>query len=571
MTRDNTLITDPNSLFAISRALRKTIVKMDQNPSNRNNAIRDEKHLAYRSNNKDQFETFKYDVLTNLEQLDNYILELETVLGKITSDEDAVKLAQSVRKEVKKQKADTPKKKGRPRKVVVEGSGRYRGGALYIDDSNIIQSLRDASTSASITPVLRKIIQFFLQRVEAEDKKFKGGLINKQNYLDFLDQLYDAIVSESVLFNVEELAGTDEETAVDDIITAFKGLISQLPENIVPLEPATVADVEASLKGKRRAIPILTGNEFIIGTLSKINIILTKLIAEYNGKILVNYKKFLQSDLEEIALKVIDTQRRFNDLITYLQDYERGDKSVDIRKFLETIDNKFKQFIALSSRSIANFVNPNIQFLPNFSQQLSGQTFENQSQPFNLYQEILGNKQSQVNIENKNKKIASLNKVIQNLEKKDAKLRERGDKVQSILDTLDPTSENADVYRRQLDKIGNELEGVIERLTKVQEEKIRLQVNRGKDRLIDLPAVPSEYKKLTREQKSEMERRLYLGIEIDRLMGEIEDLSGRDDLFEFEKNRLANLRLKRDSLIEVAEANEANLQRIEARLLELAM
>ena len=603
MTRDNTLITDPNSLFAISRALRKTIIKTDQNPTNRNNAIRDEKHLAYRSNNKDQFETFKYDILTNLEQLDNYILELETVLGKITSDEDAVKLAQSVRKEqVKKQKADTkadtPKKKGRPRKVVVEGAGRYRGGALFIDQSNVIQSLRDSSKSASITPTLREIIKFFFQRIEGEDTKFKAGMINKQTYLDFLEQLYDDIINESSLFNVEDLSGTDEEVAIDDIFTAFKELVSQLPDNLVPLEPATVADVEASLKGKRRAIPILTGNEFIIGTLSKINIILTKLIAEYNGKILVNYKKFLQSDLEEIALKVIDTQRRFNDLINYLQDYERSDKSVDIRKFLETIDNKFKQFIALSSRSIANFVNPNIQFLPNFSQQLSGKTFENQTQPFNLYQEILGNEQTQKNIvqtqkiiDDFNKKIDVKNKSLEKLYSKSREFNQKAEVLQNLLQSINPNSRSPTNIKlllattEKFERLAQENDDLQLKIQKLESDIIELEQDKGRytgrkpfrplaeDAFLgfDLPAVPDEQSRLARQHRDLTDLLETLDREYQRVAGDIAILSGRDSLSPTEQREFQSLRNERDNIVEAEERNRNLRQAVRERLQELAM
>lgn len=385
MTRDNTLITDPNSLFAISRALRKQIVETDTNPQNRNNAIRDEKHVAYKSTGKDGYETFKYDILTNLEQLDNYILELETVLGKITSDEDALRLAQEVRK-AKKEPA-TPKKRGpKPKAKGAEetkGSGRYRGGAMPVlpSDDTLIKTLVSLTKSSSISDTLKEIIKYYLLDLEAEISKYEGTAITKTQLINAVEDIYDKVVDEITAFNIEDLAGTNEELALDDIQNAVMKYLESLPDTPAPLAP----EAEKSLK-QRRGIPIITGREFIVSTLSKLNILLIKLIAEYNGKILVNYKKFLQSDLEEIALKVIDTQRRFRELKDYLKDFEKADKSINITKFLTTIDDNFKKFTALSSRSIANFVNPNIQLLPNFSQQLSG-TFEDPKQPFNLYLE----------------------------------------------------------------------------------------------------------------------------------------------------------------------------------------
>jgi hypothetical protein len=158
-------------------------------------------------------------------------------------------------------------------------------------------------------------------------------------------------------FNPDDL--TDEEdTMIDEIFEAVRDWNK-------PVEPAP-----APKTAPRRQIPLFSGNEFIISTLSKINTLLTKLIAEYNSKILVNYKNYLVTDIEEIGLKVIDSKRRFDELKTYIEAYEAGTKVADISKFLSVIERKFRDFLSLSARSIANFVNPNLVLLPNFSQEL---------------------------------------------------------------------------------------------------------------------------------------------------------------------------------------------------------
>lgn len=613
MTRDNTLITDPNSLFAISRALRKTIIKTDQNPTNRNNAIRDEKHLSYRSNNKDQFETFKYDILTNLEQLDNYILELETVLGKITSDEDAVKLAQSVRKEqVKKLKADTPKAPKSPKppkpppkttpsekgkKGKKKGAGRYRGGAFPIDPDNLLDSLAQVVQQTSDVE-LRNLIKYYLGQVQSYLSQYEAMALGKDDVIAGMTKIYNDLKAGNPSFNFSELEQIGEGDALERMNDAMMIYLDTLPD-IVPvvlplLPPATVADVEASLKGKRRAIPILTGNEFIISTLSKINIILTKLIAEYNGKILVNYKKFLQSDLEEIALKVIDTQRRFNDLITYLQDYERSDKSVDIRKFLETIDNKFKQFIALSSRSIANFVNPNIQFLPNFSQQLSGKTFENQTQPFNLYQEILGNEQTQKNIvqtqkiiDDFNKKIDVKNKSLEKLYSKSREFNQKAEVLQNLLQSINPNSRSPTNIKllfattEKIERLAQEegdlqlkIQELESDINKLEQDKGRYTGRKPFRPLVEdafLPAVPDENSRLARQYRDLTDTLGILDLEYQRVAGDIAILSGRDSLSPTEQKELGSLRSERDNIVEAEGRNRDLLQAVRERLNELAM
>jgi len=613
MTRDNTLITDPNSLFAISRALRKTIIKTDQNPTNRNNAIRDEKHLSYRSNNKDQFETFKYDILTNLEQLDNYILELETVLGKITSDEDAVKLAQSVRKEqLKKLKADTPKAPKSPKppkpppkttpsekgkKGKKKGAGRYRGGAFPIDPDNLLDSLAQVVQQTSDVE-LRNLIKYYLGQVQSYLSQYEAMALGKDDVIAGMTKIYNDLKAGNPSFNFSELEQIGEGDALERMNDAMMIYLDTLPD-IVPvvlplLPPATVADVEASLKGKRRAIPILTGNEFIISTLSKINIILTKLIAEYNGKILVNYKKFLQSDLEEIALKVIDTQRRFNDLITYLQDYERSDKSVDIRKFLETIDNKFKQFIALSSRSIANFVNPNIQFLPNFSQQLSGKTFENQTQPFNLYQEILGNEQTQKNIvqtqkiiDDFNKKIDVKNKSLEKLYSKSREFNQKAEVLQNLLQSINPNSRSPTNIKllfattEKIERLAQEegdlqlkIQELESDINKLEQDKGRYTGRKPFRPLVEdafLPAVPDENSRLARQYRDLTDTLGILDLEYQRVAGDIAILSGRDSLSPTEQKELGSLRSERDNIVEAEGRNRDLLQAVRERLNELAM
>jgi hypothetical protein len=384
MSRDNTLITDPNSLFAISRAIRKTIVEKDKDPKHVNNAIRDEKHLAYKSTGKQNYENFKYDILTNLEQLDNYFLELETVLGKITEDE---KILQEAVRASKGESA--PKKRGRPKRsgTITEffkktGAGRYRGGVIpdLPADQTLEQAINDILDSDTVTDELKEVIQSFVDQTKVKKEEYDNGDINREELLEAIENIYN-LIDESVLED------TDEEADLGKIYLTYTEYFKTLPA-LVKKEEEKEEEKPAptSLKGMRRGIPIKVGNEFIVSTLSKINIILTKLIAEYNGKILINYKKFLQSDLEEIALKVIDSKKRFNELKDFLKDYEIGKQALDIDKFLEVIDKKFNQFLALSSRSIANFVNPNISFLPNFSQQLS-ESYSNPDKQFNIYQE----------------------------------------------------------------------------------------------------------------------------------------------------------------------------------------
>jgi hypothetical protein len=385
-TRDSTLMSDPNSIFAVSRALRKSIVETDRNPQNRNEAIRDEKHLAYKSVGKDNFESFKYDILTSLELLDTYFLELGTVLGKITSDENQL-IAQQ---QVLKQKGP-PKRRGRPPnpKAKVTGAGysggkrccfnstycngtahyrnpRLRGGVLpdLPKDKTIMDVLDNARKSSSSSETLRGLLNFFYPQIEYQLERYDRGEITNEEAIDAMSNIYDRL-NQDEIDKLDTIDG--ENDGMIDIYNALLGWIRSLPLNA----PESLAEPQpvASLK-QRRSISINVGNEFIVSTLSKINILLIKLIAEYNGKILVNYKKFLLSDLEEIQQKVIQSQQQFLDLKTFLKDYEQGTKAINISKFLSTIDTNFQKFVALSSRSIANFVNPNIQFLPNFTQQL---------------------------------------------------------------------------------------------------------------------------------------------------------------------------------------------------------
>jgi len=67
-----------------------------------------------------------------------------------------------------------------------------------------------------------------------------------------------------------------------------------------------------------------------------------------------------------------------DELKSYIDSFESGigGKNLNITKFLRTIDAKFNEFLSLSARAVANFVNPNLVILPNFSQQL------NPNQPF---------------------------------------------------------------------------------------------------------------------------------------------------------------------------------------------
>jgi hypothetical protein len=393
--------------------------------------------------------------------------------------------------------------------------------------------------------------------------------LGKGEVIAGMTKIYNDLKEGNPSFDFSELEQIGEGDALERMNDAMMEYLDTLPHVVPLLPPATVADVEASLKGKRRTIPILTGNEFIIGTLSKINIILTKLIAEYNGKILVNYKKFLQSDLEEIALKIIDTQRRFNDLITYLQDYERGDKSVDIRKFLETIDNKFKQFIALSSRSIANFVNPNIQFLPNFSQQLSGKTFENQTQPFNLYQEILGNEQNIAEQEQQRQIL---------LEEFNADKNFKVNKIKGDIDELklyiQQEYANKNRTREQnalVKQMRNELKKLEGKLSKEESKVFKPKKFRPLVEDAFLPAVPDENSRLARQYRDLTETLGILEREYQSVARNIATLSGRDSLSPREQRDLGSLRNERDNIVEAEERNRNILEGIRARLLELAM
>lgn len=361
MSRETTLIQDPNSLFAVSRALRKQIVKTDPNPQNRNNAIRDEKHIAYKSTGKGTIETFKYDILTNLEQLDNMFLELETVVPRITN-EPAGRVGRPAGA------------KNRPKAKT--GAG-YKGGALpdLPNDLTIMRNLRGAMKSASSSPALKKLLRAFVPQVENLLERYQTGEITNDEIIDSMDTAYEELEGKDALTG-------DENDGMVTIYNALFNWISSLPTNA----PEALAEPETVAPKRRVVIPPATGNEFVVSTLSKINVLLIKLIAEYNGKILANYKDFLQSDLQEIANKVADSLARFRDLQdNVLRDFSKGAKAADIDKFVSTIDKNFSRFTALVSRSIANFVNPNITLLPNFSQQLSG-TFQDPKDPFNLYQ-----------------------------------------------------------------------------------------------------------------------------------------------------------------------------------------
>jgi hypothetical protein len=352
MRRDTTLITDPNSLFAISRALRKQIVRTDPDPQNRNNAIRDEKHIAYKSTGKGGAETFKYDILTSLEQLDNMFLELETVVPRITN-EPAGRVGRPA----------GAKNKPKAKKT---GAG-YKGGALpdLPKDLSIMSNLKGAMKSASSSPLLKKLLRAFVPQVDNLLERYSAGEITNDDVIDSMDDAYEALDEK----DRDNLTG-DEKGGMATIFNALFEWIGSLPTNA----PEALAEPEPVTPRRRVVIPPATGNEFVVSTLSKINVLLIKLIAEYNGKILANYKDFLQSDLQEIANKVNDSLLRFRDLQdNVLKDFSKGAKAADIDKFVSTIDKNFSRFTALVSRSIANFVNPNITLLPNFSQQLSTQ------------------------------------------------------------------------------------------------------------------------------------------------------------------------------------------------------
>lgn len=362
MSREASLIQDPNSLFAISRALRKQIVRTDPNPQNRNDAIRDEKHIAYKSTGKGTIETFKYDILTNLEQLDNMFLELETVVPRITNDPAG---------RVGRPSGSRNKPKAKT------GAGYYRGGALpdLPNDPTIMRNLRAAIKSASSSSALKKLLRVFVPQVENLLERYQAGEITNDEIIDSMDTAYEE------LENKDALTG-DEDDGMVTIYNALFNWIGSLPTNA----PEALAEPETVAPKRRVIIPPSTGNEFVVSTLSKINVLLIKLIAEYNGKILANYKNFLQSDLQEIANKVADSLARFRDLQdNVLRDFSKGAKAADIDKFVSVIDKNFSRFTALVSRSIANFVNPNISILPNFSQQLVGESFQDPKEPFNLY------------------------------------------------------------------------------------------------------------------------------------------------------------------------------------------
>jgi len=354
MSREASLIQDPNSLFAISRALRKQIVRTDPNPQNRNDAIRDEKHIAYKSTGKGTIETFKYDILTSLEQLDNMFLELETVVPRITN-EPAGRVGRP---------------SGSRNKPKAKGAGYYRGGALPPLPSNedVFDALRYSLQLDTVSDTLKDILKFYIPRAEEQKKAFETGKITSTEFSNNIYDLFKQINGRPAL--MQDIASTDERDALADIDTAVQDYIKSLTET----------------KKRTVLIPPTAGNEFVVSALSKINVLLIKLIAEYNGKILANYKNFLQSDLQEIANKVSDSLARFRDLQdNVLKDFSQGAKAADIDKFVSTIDQNFKRLTALVNRSIANFVNPNITLLPNFSQQLVGESFQDPKQPFNLY------------------------------------------------------------------------------------------------------------------------------------------------------------------------------------------
>jgi len=349
-TRDASLMSDPNSLFAVSRALRKRIVETDPNPQNRNEAIRDEKHLAYKVHGKDNYETFKYDIITNLELLDTYILELETVLGKITRDKNRIILEN---------------------KVV-----RLRGGVLpdLPSDATVMDNLKAAMTADDSSRFLKKLLRMFVPPVENLLAKYRMGELTIDDVMDGMNTAYERLPQN----DVAQLDTVGEQDGMLEIFNAIYRWLDTLPT----YAPEALAEPVNILK-QRGTIPLLSGNEFLVSTLSKINFLLIKLIAEYNGKILVNYKNFLQSDLEEIALKIIDSQRRYLELKSDLEDFKLGAKVVDISKFLSTIEMNFQKLFALSSRSIANYQNPSLTSIPSFSQQLSIQDKPNDYKKYN--------------------------------------------------------------------------------------------------------------------------------------------------------------------------------------------
>jgi hypothetical protein len=282
------------------------------------------------------------------------VLELETVLGKITDDEK--KLQEAVlAKKVKAPKGKVGRPKGSKNKAKVKGAG-FSGGAFTPNEA-LYEELRRVSADPSTSANFADVIRYLVRNISEIKGAFDRGSLSQDELESAIDDLESGIADNYDDFNPDDL--TDEEdTMIDEIFEAVRDWNK-------PVEPAP-----APKTAPRRQIPLFSGNEFIISTLSKINTLLTKLIAEYNSKILVNYKNYLVTDIEEIGLKVIDSKRRFDELKTYIEAYEAGTKVADISKFLSVIERKFRDFLSLSARSIANFVNPNLVLLPNFSQEL---------------------------------------------------------------------------------------------------------------------------------------------------------------------------------------------------------
>lgn len=468
MTRDNTLIQDPNSLFAISRALRKRIVETDPNPEHRNDAIRDEKHIAYKSQGKAGIETFKYDILTSLEQLDNMFLELETVVPKITND--------------------PAKPRGRPKKgaglvggkrccfnsAYCNGTAHYRnprmtGGALpdLPSDPTILLNLnRSLNTVGELSRTLKKLLRSFLPQVERALERYQQGALTNNELIDILDSAFQTLDQK----DVDKLAG-DESDAMTDIYDALTGWFETLPLNA----PESLAEPLVAPKKRVITVSATAGNEFVVSTLSKINILLIKLIAEYNGKILPNYKKFLQSDLEEIANKVADSQRRFRELKDdYLERFSEGAKASNTDKFVDTIDKNFNKFTGLVSRSIANFVNPNLIFLPNFSQQLIG-TYADPKESFNLQQTTEERKDFVYKVKRLAKEYTKLEeKLLKTRDEAFYPAQEKKDKIMTILSKYYAkrdkrpltTKEEANIviYERQVRTLSSVLDKSVEKM-----------------------------------------------------------------------------------------------------------
>jgi len=463
MTRDNTLIQDPNSLFAVSRALRKQIVRTDPNSQNRNDAIRDEKHIAYKSAGKGTIETFKYDILTSLEQLDNMFLELETVVPKITSD-PAGTVGRPKGAKNKKARTGAGYSGGKRccfNSSYCNGTAHYRnprmtGGVLpdLPENSSIMVNLKSALSSVGgASRTLKKLLRVFLPKVEDLLGQYRMGEITNEDVIDGMDTAFGELDQRDV-DKLNEIDG--EEGGMLKIYNALQTWILTLPENA----PEALAEPEETApKAKRpNSLAVATGNEFVVSTLSKINVLLIKLIAEYNGKILPNYKKFLQSDLEEIADKVGDSQKRFRELKDdYLERFSEGAKAANIDKFVSVIDKNFNRFTALVSRSIANFVNPNLIHLPNFSTQLiegfveetqpdktirrpirrtqerTSSTIQDPKQPFNVYQEALTKteREKQTEFDTRvDKLVAEYNKIEETfLDERDSKFQPAREKL----------------------------------------------------------------------------------------------------------------------------------------------